>query len=250
MLENRQFKLTIAYDGTDFSGWQIQKNGKSIANLIERSFKAVFKQEIHLIGASRTDAGVHAFGQVATFFTNLSIDAYIIQRALQASMPASVVIRSCELVPSSFHPRFNVVQKTYWYHFSLEQLVPWVQRSVYFHSQPLDLNLLEEGLKVFVGIHDFRSFCTGNDAKTTVRVIKSINLEYNDQLGCYRIVFKGPSFLRYMIRRIVGASLHCAQKKLDSALLSKVLEEKNPRQRLPTAPAHGLLLYEINYKDS
>lgn len=247
MSEGKQFKLIIAYDGTDFSGWQIQKNGQSVANLIERIFKAVFKKEIHLIGASRTDAGVHAFGQVATFFTDLNVDSYRIERALQGCMPASVLIRSCELVPSSFHPRFDVIEKIYHYTLYKHKPLPWQARYGYFHESYFDLAVFQKALQLFVGTYDFRSFCSGNEYTGTTRTLDCIDIIEKSPVFI-TVVFKAKGFLRYMIRRIVGASLDVASGKATLQDLAFALEQKNSNQRFMTAPPHGLMLYEIRYK--
>ncbi len=248
MLENKQYKLIIAYDGTDFSGWQIQKNGQSIANLIERTFEGIFKKEIHLIGASRTDAGVHAFGQVATFFTDLAVDSCTIQRALNDNMPARVRIRSCKQVPHSFHPRFDVIEKVYHYMLLRDEPQPWQARYGYFHEHQVDVELLQKAVGLFIGTHDFRSFCTGKEYTSTVRRIDSIEILQDDS-GATRLTFRAKGFLRYMIRRIVGACIDVASGKmvLDDLLLA--LEQKNPNQRFMMAPPHGLMLYQINYKE-
>lgn len=247
---NQQYKIIVAYDGTDYAGWQVQKNQKSVANVIENRFFDVFKKKIRLLAASRTDAGVHAFGQVACFTTDLTIDSQKLKRALNKSLPASIVIRDLEPVGSSFHPRYCVTQKTYWYHFFPQQPLPWVERYGYFQNSILDfdLELLKEALQVFVGTHDFRSFCSGYDIKNTIRTIDSISLDFNEEWNAYKIVFKGKGFLRYMIRRIVGASFQVSQKKLKINELQDILNQKDPNQRIITAPAQGLILHEILYK--
>lgn len=245
---NKKYKIVIAYDGTNFAGWQSQKNQKSVANMLENRFYAVFKKKITLAGASRTDAGVHAQGQVATFTTDLSITTETMRWALQRSLPASIFLHTLELISESFNPRYDVIQKIYWYHFFLQQPLPWVQNYGYHQIKPIDLVILQQALQVFVGTHDFRSFCSGNDKDNTVRTIESITLDFNEQLGAYRIIFKGRSFLRYMLRRIVGAALHIAEKKQDLFILQQALEEKNPQQKFVTAPPQGLMLHEIIYK--
>jgi tRNA pseudouridine38-40 synthase len=244
MLENnKNYKLVIAYDGTDFAGWQVQKNQKSIANVIENRFYNVFKKKIHLAAASRTDAGVHAYGQVASFKTDLAIDP----QKMRWALPPAINLRSLEIICDTFNPRYDVVQKVYWYHFFLKQPSPWVQRFGYYHPTVFNYELLQDSLQYFVGTHDFRSFCSGSDLKNTMRTIDSIELVFNEQWDAYRIVFYGKSFLRYMIRRIVGACFEINQKKSDPIILKKILEEKNPCQLFSTAPAHGLMLYEVNY---
>jgi tRNA pseudouridine38-40 synthase len=246
----QNYKIIIAYEGTDFAGWQVQRNQSSVANVIENRFYDVFKKRIHLLAASRTDAGVHAYGQVASFTTDLDLDIQKLKRALQNSLPASIIIRSLEPALSDFNPRYHVLQKTYYYHFFLNQPLPWVQRFGYYHSLPLDLIEFERTLQMFVGTHDFRAFCTGNEMKSTVRTIESIHLDFNHDLGAHRIVFKGKSFLRYMIRRIVGTAFQVCHKKLNPDIVQQALMQKRSNQFFCKAPAHGLMLHEIIYHSS
>jgi tRNA pseudouridine38-40 synthase len=244
----KKYKIIVAYDGTDFSGWQVQKNQRSVANTFENIFYAIFKHEIRLIGASRTDAGVHAQGQVATFSTDLAVDPHHMKHALNRGLPSSVVLRSLEEIDPSFHPRYDVAQKTYWYHFFTQPPLPWMQRYGYYIQENLDLVLLEQALQIFVGTHDFRSFCTGSDLKDTVRTVDTIMIDFNPQFTAHRIVVKGKGFLRYMIRRMVGACFAVAQGALTLDSLRAILQEKDAHQKLLTAPAQGLMLYEIIYK--
>ena len=249
-----RYKAIIAYDGTDYAGWQVQPDRIAVANVLQNRFQEVFEQPIKLLAASRTDAGVHAVGQVACFDTDLALSPEKIADVWNNRLPADVVIRSLEKVPDDFHPRYAQSQKTYWYTLFLEPPLPFVQRYGYFYHYPLDLEKLKKAVSIFVGTYDFRSFCTGDEKENTVRTIDSISLEpvsleLFKQCQGYRIIFKGPRFLRFMIRRIIGACLHVALHdflSIDS--LQKVLDEKDPNHPLPNAPAKGLLLYEINYE--
>lgn len=242
------YKIIVAYDGTDFAGWQVQTNQQAIANVIQNTFNKCFNHSIHLIGASRTDAGVHAMGQVATFKTSLHLKPEQLKVVLNNALPSSIVITYLEQAPENFHPRYDVKQKTYWYHFFTERPLPFSERYGYFHPYKLDLNKLQEALNIFQGTDDFRSFCTGNDYTSTVRTIDEIKLDYNEQFQAHRIIFKGKGFLRYMIRRIVGASMYCSSYRDYSVeQLKTILEQKDPHQQLPTAPAKGLMLNSVEY---
>ncbi len=241
--------MIVAYDGTDYSGWQIQKHAKSVAGILQKTFKSVFDHDIKIIGASRTDAGVHALGQVVMFSSDVTIDLDNLKRAWSGALPADILIRSIEYASDNFHPQRNVKQKTYYYHFFQERPLPMAARYGYYYRFPIDLEKLQQALNVFIGTHDFRSFCTGDDREDTVRTIDSAVVYKLSRYNVYRIEIKGPGFLRYMIRRIVGACLDVAFKKeVPVSILSHALAEKNPAQTLPNAPAHGLLLYKINYK--
>lgn len=245
-----KYKLLIAYDGTHFSGWQVQKHAPSVAQTMQDRFKALFNKEITLIGASRTDAGVHAMGQVAAFSVDLPVDVVQMMNAWNDALPETIVIRSLEKVDDRFHPIYGVAQKVYKYRFFLGRPLPFDQAYGWFFRYCLDVNLLHEALQLFVGTHDFRSFCTGVEmGENTVRTIESIEVHQEDSSGSWLIIVKGPGFLRHMIRRIVGASFDVASKKrVTIAKLKSILEEKNPEQALTNAPAKGLCLYSIVYK--
>lgn len=244
-----RYKLTIAYDGTDYSGWQVQPDAPSIAQTMQDTYTRIFNQEITLIGASRTDAGVHALGQVGAFNTDLMISEDKLKNAWNDALPSAIVIRSIEQTEDNFHPIYGVAQKIYWYHFFLERPLPFVERYGWFYRHAVDMERLQEALAVFVGTHDFRSFCTGTDmGENTIRTINAIEVS-QEQFGAWRITVKGPGFLRHMIRRIVGASLASASRDdLSPDDLKAILEEKDPNQALINAPAKGLCLYSIRYK--
>lgn len=246
----QQYLCIIAYDGTEYAGWQVQPHQHAVANVVQNVFSQVFGQTIKLTGASRTDAGVHALGQVASFSCNLNLSCEKILNAWNNRLPPDILIRSLHNV-ENFHPQRNVRQKTYRYHFFLDRPLPFVQRYGYFHRYQVDIKKLQEAFKPFIGTHDFRSFCTGDEQETTVRTIDSISLQYMNRLNMYRIEIKGPAFLHFMIRRIVGACLEVASRDFLSVdILQKVLDEKDPEQTLPNAPAQGLLLYKIVYENA
>jgi tRNA pseudouridine38-40 synthase len=244
------YKMVVAYDGTVYHGWQRQPDAKAVVNVLEDTFKAIFQQSVSITGASRTDAGVHALGQVARFATDIKIAPDRLKYAWNNALPKDILIRDLQFASDDFNPRHGVVCKTYHYTFFVERPFPFVQQYGWYISRPVDLNLLQEALLVFVGTHDFRSFCTGYDMQSTIRTINSIYVEYDTYKQGYRIVVKGPGFLRYMIRRIVGACLAVASKdQFTCKDLVDALQQKNPQQILPNSPAKGLLLYNIEYED-
>jgi tRNA pseudouridine38-40 synthase len=242
------YRGIVAYDGTDYEGWQIQPNGRAVANRLASVFNTVFGHMPVIIGASRTDAGVHAQGQVIRIATPLNIDPHALEHAWNNRLPSSIMVRDLVACDESFHPQKDVAYKTYWYHVSDTRPLPFAGRYVYRYRYAIDQQRLQESLNIFVGEHDFRSFCTGDDRENTVRVIHAIRVEFAQQWQAYRIVVEGPGFLRYMIRRIVGAALEVSSREGSSlAILKEVLEQKDPEHSLPNAPAHGLMLAEILY---
>ncbi len=245
----QKYRVIIAYDGTNYHGWQVQPDIPTIAGVMQEQFRSVFSDAITLVGASRTDAGVHALGQVAHFSTGLDISPQAMLRAWNAHLPADIHIRSLGLVLPSFHAQRNVVQKVYYYHVFTQRPLPFCARYGLYYRFPLDIEKLDACLGLVIGTHDFRSFTTGYEHESTIRSITSITCIPYRQLRAYRIRIEGPSFLRYMIRRIVGAALHIASsQELDVKHFAHALEEKNPEQQLPTAPAHGLLLRKMWHK--
>ena len=245
----QKYKIIVAYDGTDYFGWQRQKDLPTVAQALEDSFFSVFGQRVPILGVSRTDAGVHALGQVAQFRTEMQIDPKIMQQAWTNILPSDITIKSLEPVDLRFNPHCNLISKTYHYHFFTKRPLPTVQRFGWFYRYPVCMKKLHDALSVFIGTHDFRSFCTGDERADTVRTIDSVSVEWVPEFGAYRIEIRGPKFLRYMIRRIVGACLEVASRNhLPVFCLRKAIDKKDPEQTLPNAPAKGLMLHGIEYK--
>lgn len=241
------YRISVAYDGSNYFGWQAQPKLPTIETTLKKIFSSVFGHSVAILGASRTDAGVHAAGQVARCITTLDLDSVDIMRAWNNALPSDIVIRSMERV-IDFHPFYNVDYKIYYYHFFLKRPLPFFQQYGWFFRYSLDINKLNNALRLFVGTHDFRSFCTGNGRENTVRTIDVVSLDYFRKYNAYRITIKGHSFLQHMIRRIVGACLDVAsQDNLSLDYLTRALEKKDPKQTLLNAPAKGLLLRKIVY---
>lgn len=248
IMKMQQYKLIVSYDGTDYAGWQYQPDETAVTNVLQDTFKYVFGKTIKLVGASRTDAGVHAIGQVAAFSTDLVIQPNQLLNAWNNRLPTAMLIRSLHKVSPEFYPMNNVEQKTYWYHVFGQRPSPFVQRFGHYMRYPLDEKKLENALKLFVGTHDFRSFTSDDVRENTVKTIDSISLHYFKRFNVHRIEFKAQGFLRYMIRRVVGACLEVASRpSLKIDLLQQVMDERDPEQTLPNAPAKGLLLYKVMY---
>lgn len=245
-----KYTLIISYDGTEYYGWQSQKDLPAVASTMQHIFAKIFGRSIVLRGASRTDAGVHALGQVAMFKTDLDLDPEQIKCAWNNRLPADIVIRSLQRIDISHSIYDNIAHKTYHYHFFLERPLPFVQRYGWHFYHSIDLQKLEIALQTFVGTHDFRSFCSSEDTReNTMRTVDAITLEYIQRYGVYRITVRGHSFLRHMIRRMVGAALEVASRPtLPIGALQEALDQKDPEQILPNAPAQGLMLYKITYK--
>lgn len=244
----KQYKLLIAYDGTDYSGWIQQKNASSIVQTLQDSFELVFKQKIKLLGASKTDAGVHALGQVAVFKTDCAVDLQRMLWAWNNVLPVSIVIRSL-VHDDQFHPHYAVKSKIYYYHLFTNQPLPFVARYGNFVSYEFDSELFERTLQLFSGTHDFSAFYTGNDREgDTVRTVDEIRFEYIKRYHMYRVVIVGQRFLRHMIRRIVGVVLSVASGSgITHDDIRHALQTGVMNSRFATAPARGLMLRKIIY---
>ena len=243
----KTYKIIVSYDGTDYSGWIQQRNQPSIVQTLQDTFARIFGHSIVLLGASRTDAGVHALGQVARFHTSLVME----QKQLMAwnnALPDSIVIHSL-VEHDQFHPLHDVEQKIYQYHFSVNRPSPIVARYVHHVTYPLDMDKLVAALALFQGTHNFAAFYTGNDRPDTIRTIRSISLDYAPEYAAYRVTIIGATFLRHMVRRMVGAALAVAiRDHMQPALIQQALTTGAMHSDLPTAPAKGLMLYGIEYK--
>jgi len=246
--KSKRYKAIIAYDGTDYYGWQEQLDRPTVVGVLQQTFKKVFKRDVKLFAASRTDAGVHAFGQVATFVIDFDIEPEILLKAWNSKLPVAISIRSLSEVLFTFNPHHSIVEKTYQYAIVRERPLPSDARFVWYYPRNFDDKKLQDCLRLFVGEHDFRSFCSSDYTGNTVRRVCSISLEQVETRYC--ITFKAPGFLRYMIRRIVGASLYVASHRgfsLDN--LKKILDARNPEHTLESAPACGLTLVDIAYRN-
>ncbi len=246
------YALIVAYDGTGFYGWVPQPGLPTIAQVMQDTFYAVFKQKIALVGASRTDAGVHSLGQVVRFHASIDLCVGTIKKVWNARLPESIVIRSLEEFPeNTFNPFYAIAYKTYYYHFFLERPLPFLSRYAFYAPRVDNLSRLNEVLQLFVGTHDFTSFSTGIPiGENPVCRIDSINFSYFKRFRMYQISITGDRFLRHMVRRLVGAAFLVAEKKARVSIheVADIFDQKKINSLLPTAPAKGLLLYKICYK--
>lgn len=243
----KRIKLTIAYDGTNYCGWQVQPNGITVEEVINKALSKMIGEEILVIGASRTDSGVHAMGNVAVFDTNTTIPPEKIGIALNQRLPEDIVITKSEEVPLDFHPRYCDCSKTYEYHIINTRIpVPTKRFTNYFVSYELDIDKMREAASYLVGEHDFVSFCNvRTDVENTVRTITALDILTNGNEITIRIT--GNGFLYNMVRIIVGTLIRVGRGFYEPEKVKEILEAKNRKAAGVTAPAHGLMLMEINY---
>lgn len=248
----QKYKITVAYDGTDFHGWQIQPHNISIASYLQDSFYNTFHKKVKILGASRTDSGVHALGQIALCSSELKIDPILIKKAWNNNLPKSILIRSLKIADQNFHPLANVNSKTYYYHLFEKSPLPFIARYGWFWKFINKVNIckLNTTLQYFIGTHDFRSFCKNENNKSTIKTINSISIKKINKFKIIRIEIKGKSFLRYQIRRMLGTALDIASKKdFHSDCIEHLLKHPSDQQTFTKAKACGLCLRKIVYKN-
>ena len=253
----RHFKLTIAYDGTDFHGWQIQANKPTIQGEIVNVLQRVTEEKIFLHGAGRTDAGVHALGQVASFHTHSGLSAEEFQRALNALLPPTIRIVGSEEVGPDFHARWSACRKTYRYRLYREKVVPpMLWRFVLHYPFPLNEDAMRDAAARFVGIHDFASFAasTGSEdddkERSTEREIYSSELARTSDNEELVFTVTGRSFLRYMVRKMVGTLLEVGRGKLTPEDIERLYELKDRSKSGPTVPPQGLVMVEVQHLEA
>jgi tRNA pseudouridine38-40 synthase len=246
------YKIVVAYDGTDFCGWQVQPEVVTVASTLQRVFKGVFKEEIAVTGASRTDTGVHALGQVAKFYSSLDIDLTRMRDAWNSSLPKSILVRSIEKTNADFHIFGDVIHKTYYYHLFYKRPLPFIAKYGWLWKfiDRVDFHLFEKALHCFIGEHDFRSFCKVDEVGcNTVRRINFIKIRKLEKFAAVQIEINGNGFLQYQIRRMLGAALDVSSKKnLSTEFLVEQLKYPCDQQELTKAESCGLCLRKIFYK--
>lgn len=245
----KRVRLTVAYDGTNYHGWQIQKNGITIESELNRCLTELLKEEIEVIGASRTDAGVHALGNIAVFDTCNRMPAEKISYALNQRLPEDIRIQKSEEVTLDWHPRHCESRKTYEYRIYRGTFPMPVKRLYsFFTYHKLDVEKMQEAGSYLVGEHDFKSFCQANaQVLSTVRTIYTLDVEEQGDDLVIRIC--GNGFLYNMVRIIAGTLMEVGQGKRKPEDVKTILEAKERSTAGPTAPAHGLLLYKYQFMD-
>ena len=245
----KRVRLTVAYDGTNYHGWQVQKNGITIESELNRCLRALLGEDIQVIGASRTDAGVHALGNVAVFDTCARIPAEKISYALNQRLPEDIRIQKSEAVGLDWHPRYVSSRKTYEYRIYRGEFPMPVKRLYsYFTYRKLDVNRMVEAAAYLEGEHDFKSFCqTGAQVESTVRTIYSAQVEEQGADLVIRIC--GNGFLYNMIRIIAGTLMEIGEGKRSPEDMETIIEAKDRGAAGPTAPPQGLTLIRYEYPD-
>lgn len=244
----KRVKLIVAYDGTNYHGWQVQDNGITIEEVLNRTISELVQEDIKVIGASRTDAGVHACGNVAVFDTESRIPGDKFSFALNQRLPEDIRIQeSCE-VDADFHPRYADTVKTYEYNILNRRFeLPSKRLYAAFCYYPMDIERMNQAAAYLVGEHDFKSFCSaGAQVQTTVRTIYAVNVTKEDDMVHIRIT--GNGFLYNMVRIIAGTLMQVGTGLMEPEQVKEILEARDRSKAGPTAVAKGLTLVEIRYE--
>ena len=244
----KRVKLVVAYDGTNYHGWQVQDNGITIEEVLNRTISELVQEDIKVIGASRTDAGVHACGNVSVFDTESRIPGDKFSFALNQRLPDDIRIQeSCE-VDADFHPRYADTVKTYEYNILNRRFeLPSKRLYAAFCYYPMDIERMNQAAAYLVGEHDFKSFCSaGAQVQTTVRTIYAVNVTKEDDMVHIRIT--GNGFLYNMVRIIAGTLMQVGTGLMEPEQVKEILEARDRSKAGPTAVAKGLTLVEIRYE--
>lgn len=246
----RRIKATVAYDGTDFHGWQVQPGLPTIQGSLEAVLGEVEGAAVAVAGSGRTDAGVHALAQVAAFSLSNPIPLYNLRKAVNRLLPPSIRLLSAEEAAPDFHPRFQAVAKRYEYRISRgEACSPFEWRYIHHHPYPLDIERMTGLAPLLEGEHDFTAFAAADDPEkdrmTKIRTIFSSRLEAQGDRLIYRV--RGSGFLKHMVRNIAGTLVEAGKGNLDEKGFRQLLHGGRIGSAGPTAPAKGLFLISVEY---
>lgn len=244
----RHIRLVVEYDGSELHGWQRQQGAATVQQHLEEALGKLLTHDVQVVGASRTDAGVHARGQVASFRTERTIPLHGVRRGLNSMLPDTIAVRDASEVPDEFHPRFSATSKHYRYTIlTRAERSPRWRHHAWHTSEPLDVQRMAAAAQALIGEHDFSAFrAAGCTAKTATRRVDSIMLtRLPDHL--IEVDIRGNAFLRQMVRIIVGTLVEVGLGRAPVGQVAEILAGKDRTKAGPTAPAQGLTLIEVRY---
>lgn len=241
----KNYKLTIQYDGTNYSGWQIQKNVKTVQQTLSDAIKKLLKCEINLIGSGRTDAGVHAIGQVANFRTESEIDVYRFKYSLNAILPDDICVSEMIETDYNFHARFDAKKRSYIYQI-IQNKSPFYKNYAYFYPQKIDIERLNSISRLFLSQVDFAAFSKKNAAiENNDCKIFDVKWKRKSELIIFQI--QANRFLHGMVRAITGTLLKAQQIENAEKFLTDIFNSKDRSEAYDSVPAKGLFLYKVEY---
>jgi tRNA pseudouridine38-40 synthase len=238
------YKLTIQYDGTDYAGWQIQENARTVQGTISDAIRVIITEEVNLIASGRTDSGVHALGQVANFRYEEDIDIYRFQHSLNSILPVDISAIKIQKVSESFHARFDAKERTYLYLISKEKYPFYYNFSLL--KKNLDISLLNELSKIFLGEKDFTSFCRKN-SEVKDKICKVNFIRWRETKNFYLFFISADRFLHGMVRTIIGTLFKVLTSGKSKNYIENIFNEKNREAAGEAVAAKGLFLYKVKY---
>lgn len=238
-------KCIVSYDGSKFYGFQIQNKIRTVQGELQKALKKICEEEIIIHASGRTDAKVHANKQVFHFDTTREMPEKQWKRAINHFLPNDIYILDSTFVSEDFHSRYSAQKKEYHYLLSMNEYNPFQTNYIYQYGRVLDIELMKEAAKIFIGEHDFASFCSYDQYGNTVRNIYNILIENNE--GIVKFIIVGNGFRRYMVRHIVGGLIQVGAKRISKDKLQELLDSKGQKKCLFKAKPQGLYLYEVFY---
>lgn len=242
-----RYKITFSYDGTNFSGYQIQPNLRTVQEELNKAASYINqKKPTETTASGRTDAKVHAYGQVAHVDLDVSPSLEKLKRAFNSNLPEDIHVSKVEKVTEEFHARFSATSKDYLYVMNIGELIPTKRNIVYQYCRTLDIEKMKQAISYFIGTHDFRAFISSEDKReeTTRTIYKAEITEKNDELY---FMFSGTGFLKYQVRNMVGTLIEIGEGKKNVEDIPCIIESKNRKKAGKTAPACGLYLVKVDY---
>ena len=244
-----KFKVTIKYDGSQFSGWQKQSNSRSIQEEIEKSLYKITKSKTQIHGSGRTDAGVHALAQVFHFESDLNMTAMNWKRALNATLPKDMIILSVIHIKDEFHARYHALFKSYEYKLNMGVYDPFRRNYEFQYNKELDIKMIRDALPIFIGTHDFTSF-NATEVKILEKQIRTVDSFDLKEEGDHLIfTIKGDGFLRYMVRMIIAACVEVGNGKKTIEEIKNILQAKDKEAFARNIDARGLYLVCVDYDE-
>jgi tRNA pseudouridine38-40 synthase len=241
----RNIKLLIEYDGTEFVGWQVQPNGRTVQEELEKTLMGLLQETVNVIGAGRTDSGVHARGQVANFRTQSTLDLHIIKRGLNGLLSKDIVVHNVEEVSENFHARYDAKERVYRYYIS-QQLTALNRKYCWYLHYKLDYNVMNECAKAILGEHNFQSFCIANSAvKHHCCIVHRAQWIQQNQMLIFDIA--ANRFLHGMVRALVGTMVDVGRNFLTIDDFHAIMAANNRTAARASAPPRGLFLEQVNY---
>jgi len=240
-------KCVVSYDGSKFHGFQIQNNQRTVQGEIQKALEKINEKEIIIHASGRTDAKVHAVKQVFHFDTEKNLPEQQWKRAINHFMPNDIYILEAKYVDENFHSRYSAVRKEYRYLLSMNEYSPFETHYIFQYGRSLDIELMRDAAQIFLGEHNFASFCSYDQYGNTIRILYSFEITEKQGIVTFQLI--GNGFRRYMVRHIVGGVIQVGAKRITKELLLEMLESCGEKKCLFKAKPQGLYLQEVTYED-